>query len=201
MDESKKLANRGQPERWVQEMVWATKERKRIAALNDPIYKRNKPARNENARLKLENRAIAIRNRAAAEKGLGPEPLHMLLPIEPLHKLPWLAWQIIDREFREVAALTKRTPAEWSEAVRKLDSEALQRRVACIVWWDYLSLVPTEQHIDVLDDLKDAEFVDVPEDELARGLREVGYTPFQAHKRSKSEDLGDERDSEDAIAV
>lgn len=201
MDESKPIANRGQPARWVLEMVWAAEERIRVTKLNRPIFERNKVPRHENALRRKQNWKITQRNKAAAERGEGPEPLLVLLPVEPLHKLPALAAQIIHREGRELAPLYIRTPREWSEAVRKLDSEALQRRVACIVWWDFLSLVPTEQHIDVLDDLKDAEFIEVPEDELARGLRAVGYTPYQAHKRSKSEDLGDESDGEEAVAV
>ena len=87
----------------------------------------------------------------------------------------------------ELAVLRDRPAQEWIDRIKVLRlDKALERRVACIVWWDWPGLlVKLIAHSPFLPYLKayvptDA---DLPVDRVKAALVSLGYTQADADKR------------------
>lgn len=91
-----------------------------------------------------------------------------------------LGTRLANRELKD------RPAAEWREEVEKLRDPLVQHAVACVVYWDYIS-----QHKRI-DDWWSEKVLqrreDVPNSAVYAGLREVGFTAYNAHKRLRFED-------------
>lgn len=90
---------------------------------------------------------------------------------------------IICREEHHARALRAKTPAQWRASVDAILDTELRNAVARIVWWDRFGDQPYPERWDHLDEFLDTEYVPLEKSLLAKGLYQVGYSPWHATRR------------------
>lgn len=86
---------------------------------------------------------------------------------------------------KALSSLRHRPTRDWEDIVRSVAPMEVRVRVACIVWWDFLSTRRAENtYIDYLKDrYRATDAADVPSDPIIAGLIAVGYPESVAKNR------------------
>ena len=86
----------------------------------------------------------------------------------------------------------RRTPEEWEQHVASIADPKIRAQVACLVWWDFFATRSRDggrKYWDNLDRFVD-EWVDgVSARDIAKGLMQIGYHPYDAAARSIGGDI------------
>lgn len=86
----------------------------------------------------------------------------------------------------------RKTPDEWQRDIGAISDPKVRSQVACLVWWDFFATRDRDngrKYWDHLDEFMD-EYVDgVPAKDIAYGLMQIGYHPYDAAARSIGGDI------------
>ena len=164
----------------INDLEIALDDRAKVRGLNRPTLLKNRKIRDKNREIKARNQEIE-ENWAGAKKDA--PTLATIKTLKKPYSIKPSSRKIIEAERSIRETLRNKKPEEWARDVKKIKDKALRTRVACIVWWDYVSDRKYKDRQTHLDEYLNKPYIKVGSKLIAKGLHQCGYSPVMAESR------------------